>query len=354
MSILGAILASGASMAASQLMKNDWDLTQRERNMRQQKELMNYQQKLNSDFLRQSPLLKVQGLRSAGISPLSEQGSFATAGVSSIPSVLSSETAATPSLGESASALSQMKTADAQAKLADAQAENLNADTELKLTESQYKPLILQASLDFQKLVNDQEEIKKNIASRTQDAEIQKAIDSARLVGDQADLVEIDLALRKVDQKYYDKQKANELLIQLQTLDNLRKDGKIKDKQVGLLAAQTVAAYASAAESRSAADYNRSLKKQVDELTPVIRKKYNNEAAVAFQTYGKVQAEKGLIQWENKVKSHLDPETESYMRRWSQVLGGGAEATGMVRDGAITYGMTKPTPKPQPVKGFKK
>lgn len=86
----GLALAGGIAATASHvnsMIANHYNDKNRQAQIAADKELMSYQNSLNRQYLYDSPSMTVEGLRKAGLSPLSAQGSFTQPGGSSIANV---------------------------------------------------------------------------------------------------------------------------------------------------------------------------------------------------------------------------------------------------------------------------
>lgn len=89
-SLGGLALAGGIAATASHvnsMITNHYNHKNRQAQISADKELMSYQNSLNRQYLLDSPSMTVEGLRKAGLSPLSSQGSFTQAGNTSIANV---------------------------------------------------------------------------------------------------------------------------------------------------------------------------------------------------------------------------------------------------------------------------
>ena len=137
----GLALAGGIAATASHVnsfLSNRYNEKNRAAQIAADKELMDYQNSINRQYLMDSPSMTVEGLRKAGLSPLSAQGSFTQSGNSSIANV-GTPTGEVPKFNLDPMTLSQLEVNQSQsdankalAKVYEADATGKNIDNETK------------------------------------------------------------------------------------------------------------------------------------------------------------------------------------------------------------------------------
>ena len=137
----GLALAGGIAATASHInsfLADRYNEKNRVAQVAADKDLMKYQNDLNRQYLMDSPSMTVEGLRKAGLSPLSAQGSFTQAGNSSIANV-GTPTGEVPKFNLDPMSLSQLEVNQSQKDVNDALAKVYDADAAGKEIDNQTK-----------------------------------------------------------------------------------------------------------------------------------------------------------------------------------------------------------------------
>lgn len=145
----GLALAGGIAATASHvnsLIANHYNEKNRQAQISADKDLMSYQNSLNRQYLLDSPLMTVEGLRKAGLSPLSAQGSFTQAGNTSIANV-GTPTGNVPQFHLDPMTLSQLDVNQSQSDANKALAKVYEADAMGKQIDNDYKADLNEANL---------------------------------------------------------------------------------------------------------------------------------------------------------------------------------------------------------------
>ena len=145
----GLALAGGIAATASHvnsIIANYYNEKNRQAQIAADKELMSYQNSLNRQYLLDSPSMTVEGLRKAGLSPLSAQGSFTQPGNTSIANV-GTPTGNVPQFQLDPMTLSQLEVNESQKAANDALANMYNADATGKNIDNNYKADLNEANL---------------------------------------------------------------------------------------------------------------------------------------------------------------------------------------------------------------